>query len=72
MMNSDQTHLHNIFLLCLFNKCSGLSKATSKTKLKDFKKLKLNKAKRSSDKSSFQVCIVLIKIFVLHLFPVNY
>ena len=58
-MNSDQAHLHNVFLLCLFNKCNGLSKATSKTKLRDFKKLKMNKSKKSGDKSAFQVQLLM-------------
>lgn len=55
MMNHEQTHYHNEFLLCLFNKCRGLTMDTSKNKLKDSKKAKLNKTKRSSDKGTFQV-----------------
>ena len=55
MMNGEQTHLHNEFLLRLFNKCKGLTLDSSKSKNKDAKKLKLNKTKRSSDRGAFQV-----------------
>lgn len=55
MMNGEQTRLHNEFLLRLFTKCKGLTADASKSKLKDPKKLKINKTKRNSDRGAFQV-----------------
>lgn len=58
-MTEDQVHLHNEFLLCLFNKVRGLAAATPTRKLdrdKAIKEKRLRlKRKYRTDKSNFEV-----------------
>lgn len=58
-MTEDQVHLHNEFLLCLFNKVRGLAAATPTRKLdrdKAIKEKRLRlKRKYKTDKSNFEV-----------------
>ncbi|KAI4495912.1 hypothetical protein M0802_008318 [Mischocyttarus mexicanus] len=58
IMTEDQVHLHNEFLLCLFNKVRGLAVAipnrkTDKDKIVKEKRLRL-KRKYKTDKSNFE------------------
>ena len=66
-MTEDQVHLHNEFLLCLFNKVRGLATATTPrlTKIHNSycveqsakeKRLRL-KRKYKTDKSNFEVSL---------------
>lgn len=62
-MTEDQVHLHNEFLLCLFNKVRGLAVAipnrkTDKDKIVKEKRLRL-KRKYKTDKSNFEVCYII-------------
>lgn len=58
-MTEDQVHLHNEFLLCLFNKVRGLAATTPTRKLdrdKAIKEKRLRlKRKYRTDKSNFEV-----------------
>ena len=68
-MSEDQVHLHNEFLLCLFNKVRGLATATTvprPTKINNTynvtqnqkeKRLRL-KRKYRTDKSNFEVSML--------------
>lgn len=63
-MTEDQVHLHNEFLLCLFNKVRGLAVAipnrkTDKDKIVKEKRLRL-KRKYKTDKSNFEVCYIIL------------
>lgn len=67
-MSEDQVHLHNEFLLCLFNKVQGLATSTTirptkmnnnYTALQNQKEKKLRlKRKYKTDKSNFEVRIL--------------
>lgn len=68
-MTEDQVHLHNEFLLCLFNKVRGLAAATPIRKIDKDKALKEKrlrlKRKYKTDKSNFEVCEALESIHFL-------
>lgn len=77
MMTNDQIHLHNEFLLCLFNKVRGLATVTptrpikinnthtivDKDKAQKEKRVRL-KRKYKTDKSNFEVSTQTYKIYV--------
>lgn len=66
IMTEDQVHLHNEFLLCLFNKVRGLAAATPTRKLdrdKAIKEKRLRlKRKYRTDKSNFEPADMYVEV----------
>jgi len=66
-MTEDQVHLHNEFLLCLFNKVRGLAAVTpikiDRDKISKERRLRL-KRKYKTDKSNFEVCKCIVIILI--------
>lgn len=66
IMTEEQVHLHNEFLLCLFNKVRGLAAATpnrktDKDKIVKEKRLRL-KRKYKTDKSNFEPADIYVEV----------
>lgn len=66
IMTEDQVHLHNEFLLCLFNKVRGLATVTPTCKIdrdKNLKEKKLRlKRKYKTDKSNFEPADMYVEV----------